>query len=441
MADIKRLQVKRSSVTGKRVASGKPGTLSVNWADRKLYVEDPAGAMLQLAQAVRDFDPALVYYPDDLCIYNEVLFRATANTGPGGFDPSSWTALSDATRAALAEPFGSALLSGGRISILDPAARTVNIAAGRGVVFDVSDPSRVSYQEVSWSSFDAVVTVPTDGGYVAVGIDASGSVLQFDVTDAATRRDVILLGQVLTHAGSGTLVSVLDSPDVGGQLAETFADSYWANGGPYKIYGLDLSPVGGDMQMQLDAGLLFSFFNHWRADPKKPHEVDIPATSPVTFDVILQDFTVYASDVTAIDPTVYDDGGTVTPVPAQEATVQYLMVSADGSKFYVLMGQKTYPTLNDAINDVAGTTVVFPRGLEQFIMLGAVVVREDCTDLADSSRAALFTASPGQRGRVQQGFEFSDQHLLPRDGSRPMTGDLDVGGNQIIDAVILQGSF
>lgn len=97
---VNRVQTLRSSTSGARPSGRAPGELYVNWADNQLGVVNAAAAPVDLI-AVRFFSPQATYSVGAYVIQAGVLYRATsAVAGAGAFNPSQWSAVTDAADIA-----------------------------------------------------------------------------------------------------------------------------------------------------------------------------------------------------------------------------------------------------------------------------------------------------------------------------------------------------
>lgn len=92
-----KIKAARTPVTGRIVApttGDDYGELSVNIADRKLFIRDAAGVSRLIAQGIANYSAALIYAVGDLAIESNKLYLCSvAVPVPEPFDPANWTLL------------------------------------------------------------------------------------------------------------------------------------------------------------------------------------------------------------------------------------------------------------------------------------------------------------------------------------------------------------
>lgn len=92
-----KIKAARTPVTGRVAApttAADYGELSVNIADRKLYIRNAAGVSTLIAQGIANYSAALIYALGDLTIESNKLYVCTtAIPVPEPFNPAKWTLL------------------------------------------------------------------------------------------------------------------------------------------------------------------------------------------------------------------------------------------------------------------------------------------------------------------------------------------------------------
>lgn len=428
-----RVRFPRSNVTGKVPVALAPGSFAVNWMDRKLYVGDAAGEPVRITQWLQDWQSNLAFRKGDHVTVDTQLYRARrdipANTP---FNPvNDWELLANSVRARTSEPYATSLQSGGVVSLL--AGNQLQIAAGSGVIVDNTTPSA---QVVAWGTFVATVT-PRGAPWTAIGIDASGSVNEVALADANAdwRRHHILLAYVLWNHPLTTAAQVRDASIPVAGTSEAFRDAYFVGGGAYRARGLRVA-AGAGMTLALSAGTIFGLGINWRAAPFTPNTVQVAAQAPISMEYSTRLGGV--STETDLDPAQWDNAGVLSPVPAGEATIQYMSIDADGTVI-VQYGQTTYASTSEALAAIPDDWAALDSftSVEALVTLCAIVAGSGAVSAANEVFIipAEVHGDPFLEG--VGGAADSSQFFLI-DGSRPMVGDMDMNGF-IIKSAVLDG--
>lgn len=443
MALDTRPQFPRSSVSGAQPELLRPGSPAFNWPDRKMYVGDPGNQPLLFSQLIRPWQLGVVYAPGDIVLHDSEIQVAAVGSGPSeAFDPAKWTTYTQNRVSRFGDPSASGLLSGGLMT--ESSSTVIEVAAGSGLVIDATDPSEVQFTLVEWPAFTAGVAMTALPQTLVASIDASGALQLVDEAtfDAEDRRSSILLGFVVTDEDE--IVDILNLPLPALNTAETYRDEYQANGGPYRVSGVNLMAADADLTLMATAGVIFSIGRRFRSTPSNPNLVAQAERDPLDFDTIDRDGTVVDSSGSVV-PGSWDNAGSVEAVPSGKATIQYV-VQRTSEAVLVQLGQALYDSLNDALLNLGFDWEAFEQADASLsrIVLGAVVVLEGATDLSDLEQAVVVSANVGRGLPFPKQFRAAAQDLsgyLLRDGSAPMTGDLDMDGNAILNFVLDEGTF
>lgn len=438
-----RVRFPRSNITGRFPELLEPGSAAINWPDRKVYFGDPAGVPKLFSQLIDDWDQNLAYYLGDFAVRDGEIIRATENVEPGQlFDADQWQTYTVNAIARYAEPNATGLLSGGEITLI---GTELAVAAGSGVVVDAVQPLAATFTPVAWPAFEIDIPLgSTDTFTVAMDDDGVLSFTASASVTAAFRRSHIILGYVRTEAPS-TIVDVVSTPLPVSATSESVRDYYTALGGPRIAAGLVLSAVGANLKVKASAGVVFAFGREWHDDVADPNFTTIPAANPLFFTQHLRSgLRVSVDDGSDLDPTVYDNAGAATEVPAGKVTIQYLWMDPTGSVVEVQLGQTLYDSVaaaHAALGFDFSMLVKMPATRDR-VLLGGVILDEAATDLSDGTEA--YVALPLADGTFIRTYPVPGADLtlyLLRDGSLPMTDDLDMDNNAIIDAVIDGGTY
>lgn len=429
-----RVRFPRSDVTGVVPLSVAPGSLAINWPDRKIYVGDGAGNPVLFTQWLAEWDVTLGYRKDDLAIRDGEIYRATVDIAPNTpFAIGIWQVVTGSGRAKISEPFASSSVgAGGTVTVAPGTTDSVAVTAGTGMVIDVTGALPVE-RNVTWG--DTVIAVPATQVWHVVHVTASGVIAVAPIAALldARRRNIVPLAYVLPHATGlhivGAQLQIADT-------AETLRDMYFADGGNYRASGLRMS-VGAGLKLSISAGTLFAMGQTRAVAPDAPNLQQLAARADVPMTYVSRGRV--RGTVTALDPTKWDSGAaTLATVAPAVSTIQYVYQAPNGTIF-VQYGSAVYTSMARAVaslEDDWAATAPYLAGTP-LVLLGALLMRGDASLPAD---VTVITASNRGDPFISTSSGVSDQYMLA-DGSRPMVGDLDMGDNDINNAVIDGGTF
>jgi hypothetical protein len=431
-----RVRFPRSIDTGVVPTVLAPGSFAVNWADRKVYVGDAAGIPIRFSQWVDDWSPTLAYREGDFVINDGELYRALVDLPPGTpFTDADWATVTGSDRAKMAEPFASSILTGGVVTNTASPAFNLDVAAGTAVLVSGSGLDITSVQ-VSWG--DTALLIPSGApAWRVVWVDTGGVVTSTDMAAilTAARRDHAILAYVLV--GQTDVDLVINGSVPAGDTAESFRDAYIADGGAYRFSGLR-AKADADLSVDITAGGVFALGGYWRVTPENPNMASYAARTAVPLQYASRD-RLRGAPVGVLAPALWDNGtSTLQAVPSASATIQFITMDLTGA-VYVQYGQALYASTTaalDALADAWDTYAKFTAG-GPTILLGAAVMRGDAT--IGTANTIVVAANRGDPFAIASQGESSQYFLV--DGSRPLTGNMDADGFEIIDAVIDGGAF
>lgn len=426
-----RVRFPRSDVTGAVPLSLAPGSFALNWADRKIYVGDEGGQPVRFGQWLDDWDPTLSYRIGDFVLRNNEIYRATMDMAAGTpFAIGPWQVSTGSDRARASEPVATSIVAGGLVTV---DSGQLAVAAGTGIAVGLGDPPVIT--DVVWGA----TILPATGGTSAWGVVSVSTTGVIEVSDLsvatpAWRREHIVLAFVLRN-NAGSIQSLLNISPRAGQTAEAFRDSYEVDGGAYRARGLRMT-VTPEFGLNLTAGEIFALGAFWRTS----------ATSPNTLSLAMRNNPMLAyesrdrlrANRATLDPAQWDNAGNMAAVPAGQVTIQFVTMLPDQT-LHVQYGQTLYASQSAALAEIERAWAAFVpyAGAGPAVVLGAAIMRSDAAATGDviivgaASRNDPFTVTP---------TTGASQFLL-LDGSRPMVGDLDMGGNDIENAVMDGGIF
>ena len=303
----------------------------------------------------------------------------------------------------LTENIPTGILNGGELST--NTATTFDVAAGDGVVNilnkDASDP-HPEIKKVEWSATTITHTLGNAGDTEQLNtwvyVDSTGTIQQtLTVPSPSLWRNNIVLG------------SVIHSENVI-RFVKTFPRAAYSNGntvsefieifGPLKKSG-HLLTVNSSNNMALDrsAGVAFALGRNYETDAEEPNLVSDSASTPVfhryssTSGGFTKDDGIAGAGYTDIDPTKYDNNGTLTTVSGGHYTAQRLyyfpnntgvIVAYYGKDEYASMDLAEKNYLLEDFQEAENTS-------SQAIYLGALIVKGNTINLNTALDAKILT--------------------------------------------------
>ena len=285
------------------------------------------------------------------------------------------------------------LYKGGELST-GAAQGTIDISAGEGLYADSTTAfPTVSVQPVIISARTnfAITNIATQP-VTYIMIDKDDNVVQLgSFPTPSQRRDNIFLG-VAVHSNNVDVQFVNNLPSVSLDATAQTHDLMKAFGF-FSLDGNIISANGANLSINKSAGTAFKEGGNFHTNPKDPHTVTLGAKVLSTFRYRNQDSSE-GLDITVLDPTTYDNGGTTTTVPANNnATIQRVYVFPS-NEIRIQRGQTVYNNLSAAVDAIGKESFVTEPNIEQNgLLLASIVMTKTASDLTDPSEALVFTAS------------------------------------------------
>lgn len=297
------------------------------------------------------------------------------------------------------------ILDGGTLAKVD--ATTFSVAAGDGVINILNKGAGTDpHPEIKKIKWDAQNVTHTEGDAnnadqlnTWVYINSSGDVVQSTtVPGPSVWRDNIVLGAII-HS-SDTIIFAKTFPRTSYSTGNTYAE-FAEIFGPLKKSGHKLT-VNTTNTLALDraAGVSFSLGRNYVVDPENPSIVDDAASTP-TFHRYSSTSTGFTKDdgtagagYASIDPTKYDNNGTLTAMNTAKFSVQRLFHFPNNTNTIVAYyGKGEYQSIDEAeANYLLEDFQEADNTGTQAIYLGALIVKGNATDLSDSGQAKILTA-------------------------------------------------
>ena len=303
------------------------------------------------------------------------------------------------------------------------SATTFNVGAAEGYVVD--NTSDIEHPSVKYLEYAGATGLSTP--YLAshtmtyVYLDNTGT-LQLSGTELtpSQRRQNILLGK-LGHPDHTSIISTYTQPDVLQSPLSQLRD-VWQ---PIRLVndGFTATPNGANLNFNTTTGTLFGLGIGYGVNPNSPSSIAFPAKTPVTFQYRTQIGGVN-TDVTLIDPTKYDNAGTLTTVvgTGAHATNQRIFLLQNG-KIRVQYGQTDYTTFANAIAGIQTEDFTTYAGIKDYgILIGILTVRKDATNLSDPAKAKFFSVTKfGETIGATSGTVTSDLQQSYNNGAQITT--------------------
>lgn len=296
-------------------------------------------------------------------------------------------------RSAYEESWPTGLANGGELNI-GPGVNDIEVIAGLGVITNsYTDPlSPPTVQGIQWDQINTPITAAPS---------SAGSVVWFSLADSGIPHPTA--SNVGPPINTGTLKQYAAPPGPSLARAEIFLGVAVHNGVEWKEVSnpkvinqaaetlrevattvLDLTTIisGGAtrsiplFQLEQDEGVVWENNRNWHVDKSNPNRETLPAQSPITFQYVNRDFTSVGAPTNTVDPSQYDDAGSITPIPGSSANTSIQRLYIDpANNYWMLWGQNYYASFADGMANLDADTAntVVPFILQNSILLGYVV--------------------------------------------------------------------
>lgn len=290
---------------------------------------------------------------------------------------------------------GSGIISGGILSI-NSNPMLFNVSAGSGVIVDDwTNPIQPVVYPVSWSDTNGI-----SGNYITtnfvtwIAIDKNSNIVQL-INDPNNndRRDYIVLGK-LAHYTKIAINAISPRYTVAASPLEQYRD-YLQTFNLINL-GVTIYPNGANLNINNSSGNVFGRGINYISNPKNPHQKNINAQSPVTFQYRLQNGTAYSNTIT-IDPNNYDNNGVLTSIPGNNNTTnstnQRVYLFSTGN-IRLQYGQQVYASLSDAIAGIQFESFNTYQAInDDAVLIGIISIRKNATDLTNTLYARFIPVS------------------------------------------------
>jgi hypothetical protein len=318
-------------------------------------------------------------------------------------------------------------LSQGGVMTINTDTAKFNVTAGFGYIVnghtnpDVPIKTRVAF---AGSTANVIPNIGTTK-QTFVSIDINGALnLTPNPLTPTERRNFIRLG-VLIHLDNTNIIFIDNQPtvniEVGGQLQDLL-EAF----GFRSLSGNRIFPVAANLKIKKELGKLFKSGANFKNLTTQPHSFTSAAQEPITFKYRTQTG-VEGSNITDINPAIYDNNGTITAMPATAtlASIQRIFIFQDDT-IRIQPGQKFFNNLNEAVTAINSDVFVTDVDIsENALYLGAIVLIRGTTALNNLAQAIFVPATGvsanGSTSAAPLGYTAEDsgnkQNSLAVDGT------------------------
>lgn len=294
----------------------------------------------------------------------------------------------------LATGLSTGLFYGGVMASSTSSQFTVSAGAGQ-VVNYTSVPTNPTYTPVTITSQTITLTTQQLAGNpspVLYWSANSSGVISASATPPTpdNYRSGIQLG--VTAVNGGALVVVNSVPNYLTQNINQMWDLFNSLGA-FVATGNTITANGANLAMTLASGTLWSPGFNYSVDTNNPHLVTTVAESSVNFHYATR--TIGSeTPATVLDPTHYDNAGTLTSVGGGtgSSTIQRVFLfgtRTPGTQIAVQYGQVIYGTLAAATAAVSTEPFVRNPDLSTGTILASIAMTRICTSLQDTGNSAI----------------------------------------------------
>ena len=300
------------------------------------------------------------------------------------------------------------VMHGGILSSVN-GTTTFSITDGSGLVIRYNaDTDQEPYPEVkyvNWNNYVSQSLIYSGSAQITyIAINASGSIIQsptsFTLNDF---DDKIILGRIL-HQSGAVSTGVSTAPRTAYGASKKSSDFIKALG-PLKIAGHVLAASGSTLGLIKSSGTAFVEGRNYTFSPDDPN-VTLPAEDSavvnskiyrqrVSGSITITDTGVGGAGYTVIDPTKYNNNGTLATVTANKWTLQrvYWFPRSANKALFVYYGTAIYNSQSEAVS--ALLTEEFVEGentVGSAIFVATIIVRGAAANLADIGDAKIVQA-------------------------------------------------
>ena len=316
---------------------------------------------------------------------------------------------------------GGALTNGGGF--------TVNIASGFGYFSQFPDNDVI--QRFDWGNISITLGTNLD-----VYLYFNNSTILSTSSSRPNGVFNIILGRVVTNGT--TIEYISNTPQVANHTSNLIVNVLKDAVGPIYVFGSSVTENVTPLHLDVGGGQYYYGENIFSPS----------GGAGITFTTIYGQGSGYLAGQTAVDNTQYDVSGTLTPLTAGYYTKHsvYVIGDAVNEKYYFVYGQTQYSSLLAAQQGNISSIPSYFRG--SVTLIAGIIVQQGFANIvqviderpvvgfkssgvnASADHLSLLNLNAGDAGHHQ---------FLMLDGSKTMTGTLNMGTNSISNIVNING--
>ncbi len=312
-----------------------------------------------------------------------------------------------------------------------PNINTFNIAPGRIVIVDnYTNPDNPTQTIVDFPQTDDItITNLGTQDTTNVAIDSTGTVIQqFDDFKADELRDVAQLGRLIHTAG----VLQFNTDDRYLRNNVYLAQDGFLALGTVTAKGNIYSPASPFSGLAIQKGTGTDFRPSANGgNQKSPNVIESAAQNPIST-LFYRTQTAGQTTRTELDPTFWDDGGTLRSVPSNRVTVQRVFFFSDSGNTIVQWGQNLYRNFNEAIASITAFPFVFDPNLDQAALRAYVIMRGNLSSFfqfrrfqfIESASIRLRTSTPAPSTSIFSALPVYDSDISADADTELLEGEL-----------------
>lgn len=295
-------------------------------------------------------------------------------------------ALTATENHLIASGMSTGITFGGEVTV-NANLTSIDVAAGHGHILDnFTDPDNPVLTDVNWATQNVPLTNIATADSTTLYVDINGVIQQLPTapSNALFRDDVLLAG--VAHPNRTTVTGLAERKVQGANIAPNVHDIFEAVG-RLNLEGNVFSAGGADLTLARTAGEILDYGVNYANDKRNPNVVTTAAAQPANFIYALSDGSIINPAATDIDPTKWDDNGTLTSVQNKKWTIHHLYVTSTGQNV-VMPGQAYYKDFEKAKASVGVDPHVLDSVFADVVVLRATLItKHNCTDLTNTDEA------------------------------------------------------
>jgi len=250
---------------------------------------------------------------------------------------------------------------------------------------------------------DQVITPPLDPAARAyfVSVDNTGTLNTTTTKTAIGDLTRVHLFSYTAINGDIIPVSLLANPWIS-WTDRTYQGVLETDGSRINKFGL-ASRNNADLSIRSDAFTMIANSGNYTFSKNNPHSRPFPAFDPLAWTYLTQIVTTppTVGTETLLDPTQWDNGGTLTSVPAGHSTVQLVLITRVGQPV-IIYGQETFANYDDAVLNARSVEYTLSPGLFDAVEVARIAMKSSATESENENEVSIIITTGGGGGGFGQ---------------------------------------